>query len=126
MEQKLINITYDLVDEIKQSKAYTRLIELQECMSNDQHLQQLITQFNKSKTKYDDISKYGKYHPDLKSVQVQFSEDKNSLYSHPVIVEYKQLERDIQSLLNHVSKEIAQAVSTKIKHPNEIGLIPKH
>lgn len=126
MEQKLLESVYEFVDEIKSSDSYKRLLILKQTMEEDQELHLLLTAFQKVKVNYDEVSKYGKYHPDLKRVRKELSDVKQQVFTHPVIVEYKVLEKEIQSILNNASKEIADAVSGKIKHPNELGLIPKH
>ena len=76
--------------------------------------------------KYEEVTQYGKYHPDLKRVQLELVEKKEEVFTNDVIKEYKQLEKDLQNRLDTISKEIANSVSSKIKHPNEIGLIGKH
>ena len=126
MERKIIENTYELIDEIKDTKVYKRLVELKQQIEKDKDLKALIEEFNKVKIKYDDVSKYGKYHPDLKKVQLELLKIKETLYSNVIIEEYKKLEKELQKTLDHVSSEIAKSVSKKIKHPNEIGLINKH
>jgi cell fate (sporulation/competence/biofilm development) regulator YlbF (YheA/YmcA/DUF963 family) len=126
METRVLDKTYDLVEEIKQTKDYNRLLELDKILKTDPTLIVLIESFNRIKEKYDDVSKYGKYHPDLKSVQLELAKQKEEVYTNPIIKEYKQLEKDLQNRLDQISKEIANCVSSKIKHPNEIGLINKH
>ena len=126
MKQEWIECTYDLVDEIKEQPTFKRLMELQQQLDENEQLQQLITAFQKTNIKYEEVRKYGKYHPDLKDVQKQFQQAKSNLYSHPLIVEYKQLEQQIQKQLDTISKTIATSISNKIKYPNEIGLINKH
>lgn len=126
MDSVLILKTYEVVDEIKQSKTYQRLIELNQIINSNQEIILLLQSFDSIKEKYQETSKYGKYHPDLKKVQLELASKKEEVYSHPIIIEFKQLEKDLQKTLDHISSEIAQAVSPKIKHPNEIGLIQKH
>lgn len=121
-----MNKTYDLVDEIKSTKSYKRLIELNEIMKTDKSIIELIEVFNKTKLKFEEASKYGKYHPDLKETQLKLKVAKENLYKNDIIVEYKQCEKDIQIILNNISKELATTISSKIKHPNEFGLVNKH
>lgn len=126
MNGKILENTYELVDEIKQEKSYLRLLELKSIIASNEDLKNLIATFNKVKIKYDDVIKYGKYHPDLKKVQQELSKTKEILYSNDIISEYKKVEKEIQKNLDLISSEIAKSVSNKIKHPNEIGLINKH
>ena len=126
MKETVINAVYDLVDEIKDKKEYVRLLELKKLMDTDIEIIKLIAEFNDVKTKYNEVSKYGKYHPDLKEVRLVLASAKKALFSNVVISEYKQLEKEIQKILDNISRKIAQSVSPKVKYPNEIGLINKH
>lgn len=126
MKEKVINAVYDLVDEIKDKKEYIRMLELKNLMDSDTIVVNLIKEFNDAKIKYNEVSKYGKYHPDLKEVQLELAKSKEALFTNEIISEYKQLEKEIQKILDEVSRKIASSVSPKIKHPNEIGLINKH
>lgn len=126
MKEKWIQDTYDLVDEIKSQPAYQQLLTVQTQIENDPAIQALIATFKTTSSAYDDVKQYGKYHPDLSTKQQAFAAAKAALYNHPLVAEFKQLERSLQTLLDDVSKAIASSVSAKIKHPNDIGIIPKH
>lgn len=126
MKQEVIEKTYELIEEIKSTPKYKRLMKLKEIIESDQSIRDLIQSFQKWNAKFEEVSKYGKYHPDLKQVQLSFKEAKEKLYTNIVVREYKSLENDLQKELDHISASIAQAISKKIKHPNEIGLINKH
>ena len=125
MKQEIIEKTYQLVDEIKALDSYKRLLQLKQFIDNNDEVKELIYQFQKEHQKYEETSKYGKYHPDLKKVQLSFQKAKEELYTNELVMEYKQLEKELQNVLHHISKEIAETVSAKIKHPNEFGLINK-
>ena len=126
MKDNVLNKVYDLVDEIKSRKEYIRLLELKKIMENDPLIVNLINDFNKCKVKFEEVSKYGKHHPDLKKVQLELASIKTKVFTNEIIVEYKKLEKEIQKILDDVSRKIAQSVSPKIKYPNEMGLINKH
>jgi len=126
MKQEIIESVYELVDEIKSKEAYKRLLELRKVVDNDSEISVLIEQFQHWNTTYDELKKYGKYHPDLKRVQQSFTTAKIALYEHPIVAEYKRLENELQQELNRISASIASSVTTKIKHPNEIGLMQKY
>ncbi len=126
MKQETLNITYDLVDEIKSQNNYKRLLVLKEEIDENSEIQDMIFNFNKMNEKYEEVIKYGKYHPDLAKVQKEFSKTKELLYTNPVIKEYKTIEKEIQTQLDVISKEIALAISKKVRYPNEVGLINKH
>jgi len=126
MKDKVLNRVYDLVDEIKSKEEYIRLLELKKILDNDPVIVNLLDNFNKSKLKYEEVSKYGKHHPDLKKVQLELADIKTKVFTNEIVSEYKKIEKKIQNILDKVSREIAQSVSPKIKYPNEMGLINKH
>lgn len=126
MKEKVIQRVYDLVDEIKSKKEYIRLKELKKKLDTNELIKNLILDFNKAKEKYSEVSKYGKHHPDLEKVRNTLAQSKSALFTNEIVSEYKKLEKEIQKLLDEISRKIAQSVSLKIKHPNEIGLINKH
>ena len=82
MENKILEKTYDLANEIKDSKEYKRLLELDKLIKTDSELISLIESFNNVKLKYDEVTKYGKYHPDLKRVQLELAKK----YKLPIII----------------------------------------
>ncbi len=123
MKENVIHALYDLVDEIKDKKEYHRLVELKKIIETDPLIISQTAAFNKAKTKYYEVTKYGKYHPDLKGVKQELAKAKEALFTNEIVKEYKQLEKEIQKTLNIISKEIAKSISLKVKYPNELGLI---
>jgi len=126
MKNETITLTYELVDEIKDSKEYKKLLELKVVIAKTEEIQNLISNFNKLNNQYNEVAKYGKYHPDLKKVQKEFSIAKDLLYNNEVVKEYRRLEKFIQKKLDEISRSLAESISKKIKYPNELGLINKH
>lgn len=125
MNVEILNKTYEVVEEIKNHPSYQFLIDSKKKMIEDKELQELIATFKKWNQKYEEVRKYGEYHPDLHRVQLQFSKAKEELFIHPMVLEYKKHEKVIEHILNQLSKDISKAVSAKIKYKNEIGLFKK-
>ena len=125
MKENVLKAVYELVDEIKEKNEYKKLLKLKKIIDTDKQIIKLVEVFNKTKVKYNEVSKYGEHHPDLKEVRKELSISKEKLFTNEIIKEYKQLEKEIQNLLDDISRKIAKSVSPKIKHPNEIGLINK-
>ena len=126
MNQQVLEKVYDLVDEIKESSAYKRLMELQEIIATNTEIHQKIQDFQVWNDKYNEVKKYGKYHPDLAKTQQAFRDAKLSLYQDPIVAEYKSLEQTLQQQLDEISRTLATTISAKIKHPNEVGMIKRH
>ncbi|MCM3759324.1 YlbF family regulator [Alkalihalobacillus oceani] len=87
--------------------------ELQE----DKEAQECIRQFNAIKEQYEDVQRFGKYHPDYKRISTEIRERKREMDVMPTVVAFKKAERELESLLNEVSEIIARAVSPTIKVP---------
>jgi len=126
MKDIVLNLVYDLVDEIKSKEDYIKLLELKKKMKSDPYIVNLLKKFKETKIKFEEVSKYGKHHPDLKKVQLELAEIKTEVYTNEIIKEYKILEKEIQKILDDISRQLAQGVSPNIKYPNEMGLINKH
>ncbi|MET3505159.1 YlbF family regulator [Halalkalibacter oceani] len=87
--------------------------ELQE----DKEAQECIRRFNAVKEQYEDVQRFGKYHPDYKRISTEIRERKREMDVMPTVVAFKKAERELESLLNEVSEIIAHAVSPTIKVP---------
>lgn len=126
MEQQVIEKVYDVIDEMKQSSSYKRLLVLRQQIEESDAIQEKVNAFQQWNDAYNDVKKYGKYHPDLQQTRSRFRHAKQTLYEDPIVAEYKQLEQAIQQQLDSISMQIAHAISLKIKHPNELGILNRH
>jgi len=121
MDQLIIERTYELIDEIKQRNDYLRLKVLEKKIENDKEVQALVKAFNESKSKYDEVKKYGEYHPDLASTKKLFQLDKYNLFSHPIIKDYKEAEKSLQGYLDKIADNIGKSISPNVKKQKTIG-----
>lgn len=86
-------------------------------LDEDVNAQLLIAQFIQMKEKYEEVQRFGKYHPDFKDVSTDMRELKRELDLHETIATFKKAESELEKLLNEVSRIIADAVSPQIKVP---------
>jgi len=104
-----------LSDKILDSRLY-QAFKLAEkyLMENDEaHL--LYQAFLKSKEAYDEIMRFGKYHPDYQKVMLEIRKRKRAYEMLPVVMDYKQKEVALQDLIDEVIVKIAYAVSENVK-----------
>ncbi|MDQ0217198.1 YlbF family regulator [Peribacillus cavernae] len=87
-------------------------------MRNDREAQQKIRSFSSLKELYEEVQRFGKYHPDYKRVNLEIREVKRAMDLHPTIAEFKKAETEIQSILDEISMKIGHAVSPQIKVPS--------
>ncbi|MBU8907138.1 YlbF family regulator [Desertibacillus haloalkaliphilus] len=86
-------------------------------LQTDEHAQQLVARFIKMKESYEEVQRFGKYHPDYDRVSKEIRVLKRELDMHDSVAEYKRLEKELETLLNEVSAHVARAVSESIKVP---------
>ncbi|MFP7732934.1 YlbF family regulator [Priestia aryabhattai] len=86
-------------------------------LKKDSHAQALIAEFVKIKEQYEDVQRFGKYHPDYKTITRQVRDVKRQVDLHATIAAFKKAENELQKLLDEISVIIGQAVSEHIKVP---------
>jgi cell fate (sporulation/competence/biofilm development) regulator YlbF (YheA/YmcA/DUF963 family) len=86
-------------------------------VKNNLDLQKLIRDFNKMKEKYEEVQRFGKYHPNYTEVSQQTREMKRTVDLHEDVIAFKKAEKSLEALLNEVSRLLADAVSPLIKVP---------
>mgnify|MGYP001953874420 FL=1 len=83
----------------------------------DEALVQQINEFTKMKEQYEDVQRFGKYHPDYHTIMKKIREQKRALDLNERIANYKIAENDFQDLLDEVSLIIGKSVSEAVKVP---------
>ncbi|MFC4354346.1 YlbF family regulator [Chryseomicrobium palamuruense] len=78
---------------------------------------QVVKEFTKLKEQYEEVQRFGKYHPDYSTINKQIRLKKREMDLLPQVAELKAAENDVQDLLDELSLLIAHAVSKDIKVP---------
>jgi cell fate (sporulation/competence/biofilm development) regulator YlbF (YheA/YmcA/DUF963 family) len=86
-------------------------------LNKDSHAQALIAEFVKIKEQYEDVQRFGKYHPDYKTIMRQVRDVKRQVDLHATIAAFKKAENELQKLLDEISVILGQAVSEHVKVP---------
>lgn len=84
---------------------------------NDDMLVQEIYKFQKIKEQYEEVQRFGKYHPDYQQVMKMIREQKRNLDLNDYISALKLAENDFQDLLDEVSLILGKTVSESVKVP---------
>ncbi len=105
---QVYNITYDLVDEIKSRETYLNYKKYMDLVSNDSELLNQIEKFQEAKRLYQN----------KKQIEL-----KEKIFNNENYLKFLQFEKELQQILDNISKEIATSVSNRIKYPNELGFI---
>lgn len=86
-------------------------------LNHDQEAQDLIKRFVKIKERYEEVQRFGRYHPDYQEVMTETRHLKRDVDLHPTIHSFKKAENQLQELLDEVSVLVGQAVSEYVKVP---------
>jgi len=84
---------------------------------SDQLLVQKIATFTKMKEQYEDVQRFGKYHPDYSTIMKEIRKIKRELDLDERIAKFKLAENDYQDLLDEISLIIGKSVSEAVKVP---------
>ena len=104
-----------LSDKILESLLYQEYREAEQALADNDEAHLLYQAFLKSKDKYDEIMRFGKYHPDYQSVMLDTRKRKRAYEMLPVVMNHKQKEVALQELIDQVIVKIAYAVSENVK-----------
>ncbi|GEL08625.1 YlbF family regulator [Salisediminibacterium halotolerans] len=108
----------ELSESILSSEIFNKYIEAKQAVQNDPDAQNLLQAFQSIKADYEEVQRFGKYHPDFKKVTKEVREKKRQIDSHPLIAEYKIAEEELEKLLNEICETIAYKVSPSVKVPS--------
>lgn len=113
---------YEVADEIKQSADFQALIELKNQI--DMNFKNEIIDYHKANHYFNDImSTGGQYHPNFKEAVMKLSAAKKALFDHDIVKQYFLKEKAIQKILDDLSRDLANKVSSHIGTPNELGIL---
>ncbi|MBD8025884.1 YlbF family regulator [Ureibacillus sp. Re31] len=76
-----------------------------------------IRAFTRMKEQYEDVQRFGKYHPDYHTIMKKIREQKRNLDLDKRIANLKLAENDFQDLLDEISLIIGKSVSEAVKVP---------
>lgn len=76
-----------------------------------------IAAFVKMKDLYEDVQRFGRYHPDYKQIMKETRELKREMDLDENVANFRIVENELQSLLDQVSVLIGRSVSEHIKVP---------
>ena len=80
-------------------------------------LAETIRDFTNMKERYEEVQRFGRYHPDYKTVMKDIRLQKRELDMNEHVAALRIAENDVQNLLNDISTIIARSVSDSVKVP---------
>jgi len=115
----ILDYSEQLGQMVLQSEVMEDYQQKKNALEQDEVAQQLIKDFMNIKDHYDDIQRFGRYHPDYQEIMKQVRQTKRAMDMHETVAAYKIAERNLQSLLDEISEYIAFSVSDQIKAPKD-------
>ena len=102
---------------ILSSEQYDQYLNAHRAVYTNKQLVEKLYQFNKLKEQYEDVQRFGKYHPDYSKVMKDIRVMKREIDMTEEIAAYKIAENDLQDLMDQISLIIGKSVSEGIKVP---------
>ncbi|RYG74059.1 YlbF family regulator [Lentibacillus lipolyticus] len=110
----------ELVSEmILQSDVMESYEQARKSMDEDKEAQRLIRAFNDIKEQYEEVQRFGRYHPDYNEIMKKVRSSKREMDMNDKVAAFKVAERNLQKMLDEVSEYIAFSVSDQIKAPKD-------
>ncbi|GIO22320.1 YlbF family regulator [Oceanobacillus sp. J11TS1] len=88
-------------------------------LEEDEVAQRLIRAFADVKEHYEDVQRFGRYHPDYYDIMKQVRSKKRDMDMNDKVAAFKVAERNLQNLLDQISQYVAESVSEQIKAPKD-------
>lgn len=111
--------TQDIADMILASEEMKLYMRAKEALKKDQNAQEQIRLFQKLKDNYEEVERFGKYHPDYSQVNEQVRKMKRDIQVMPTVQAFRKAETALEDLLFQVCRIVADGVSTTIKVPSD-------
>lgn len=111
----------DKADELVQMVLNSDIAEnYRQCLyrvKSSKETQAKVSAFVKMKERYEEVQRFGRYHPDYKEVMGQIRVLKREVDLDDFVAEFKKAENDLQGLLDEISVLIGRSVSESVKVP---------
>src|SRR5690625_656670 len=119
----ILDRSEQLVQKILQCEVVKQYKQAKYDLQKDEYAQQLIRDFVATKEDYDDVQRFGRYHPDYNQIMKRVRATKRKMDLNDKVAIYKIAERNLQNLLDEVSEQIALSVSEQIKVPKDSAFL---
>jgi cell fate (sporulation/competence/biofilm development) regulator YlbF (YheA/YmcA/DUF963 family) len=87
-------------------------------MQSNIETQEKIKRFSHMKELFEEVQRFGKYHPDYKRANIEIRTLKRDMDMDLYVATFRQTENDLQQVLDDVSAIIGSSVSVNIKVPS--------
>lgn len=109
----------ELVEFIIHSDVVQKYKEAKYAMETDEVAQSYIKEFEDLKDHYNDVQRFGMYHPDYYEIMRTVRSAKRKMDMHDKVAAFKVAERELQQFLDEISEIIARSASEHIMVPKD-------
>lgn len=118
----LLDLSDELSEMIIHSEHMLNYEEKKRQLKEDQAAQSLLRTFEDQKRAYDEVQRFGRYHPDYRQTTKETRLMKREVDMLESVAQFKIAERELQNLLDEISEKIAFTISEQIMVPREGAL----
>ncbi len=115
-----------IVSMIKHSDTFNEFMNRRLVLKEDQDAQRLISQFEQKKRDYEDVERFGRYHPDYSRVLKDTRLLKREVDLNESVAKFKVAERKLQALLDQIAETLAFSISTDIVVEKDGAMFTEH
>lgn len=113
----ILDLTDELCEMILSSEPANTLRQAYDAVYSDEQLVKAIAAFGRMKEQYEDVQRFGKYHPDYHTIMKSIRQQKRELDLNDKVSALKLAENDFQDLLDEISLLLGKTVSEAVKVP---------
>lgn len=114
---EVLDLADELAEMINQSEAMSEYHSAKKALMTTPATQEKISAFSAMKERFDEVQRFGRYHPEYKEINRETRRLKRTLDMDDVIMDFRQAEMAVQSLLDQVGILIGESVSEQVKVP---------
>lgn len=115
----IIDRSEELGEMILQSEVMEVFSQAKKMLYSDKESTRLINAFTNMKNQYEEVQRFGRYHPDYREIMKKVRLVKREMDMNDKVAQYKVAERNLQVLLDEISSYVATSVSEDIKAPKD-------
>lgn len=113
----IIERAEELVEFMASSEVVEKYNKARETVYADEQLVKSIKEFTYLKERYEEVQRFGRYHPDYSTVMKDIRLRKRALDLNEQIAALRLAENDVQQLFDEVGMIIGKSVSQSVKVP---------
>lgn len=124
VDMEILEKTDELIDTILRSELVREYIEAKERMARSKTAQEKIRTFLQVKEQFEEVERFGKFHPDYKRIRLEALSQQRMLDMDEEISAFKEAERKLEDLFYEISLLLAEKVSNSIMVPGNSLFAP--